>query len=138
MSLRNVLILSVILCVVTFVTTRYYFPQVETRTEVVEKEVVRTDVRTIIKEVVKADGTKEKTTEIIDKTKRTDESKKTDVKLAKKDWHVSVLYTRNVSENQAGYTLNVSRRQLGPWFLTGSMGRIGNDTNLGIGIGMEF
>ncbi len=138
MSARNVLILSVILCVVTFVTTRYYFPQVETKTEVVEKEVVRTDIRTIVKEIVKPDGTKEKITEIIDKTKRTDESKKTDIKIAKKDWHVSVLHTRNVSENESGYTLNVSRRQLGPWYLTGSVGRIGNDTNLGIGISAEF
>lgn len=138
MSIRNTAILVLVMCVITAVVTRYYFPQVETKTEVVEKEVVRNDIKTVIKEVVRKDGSKETITEIIDKTKKQQESKKTEVKIAKKDWHVSVLYTRNISENQAGYTLTVSRRQLGPFFLTGSAGRIGNDTNISAGVGVEF
>lgn len=138
MPIKYVLPLLLVMCVVTAVVTRYYFPQVQTKTEVVEKEVVKNNVRTIIKEVVKSDGTKETVTEIVDKTERKEESKKSQIKIAKKDWMFGLTYNRNVSENISGYQLSVSRRQIGPFFLTGNVARFGNDTVVGAGLAFEY
>jgi len=136
MTIRNTTILVIIMCVITAIVTRYYFPQVQTKTEIVEKEVVRNNIKTIIKEIVRNDGTKETITEIIDKTKKQAESSKTETKILAKNWMASLTYNKSLDAD--GYQLSVSRRQLGPLFLTGNLATFDGEFQMGIGLGMEF
>jgi ribosome-binding ATPase YchF (GTP1/OBG family) len=122
MTIRNTAILLLVCCVITAVVTRYYFPQVQTKTEIVEKEVVRNDIETI--------------TEIVDKTKKQAESSKTETKILAKNWMASLIYNKNLDAD--GYQLSVSRRQLGPLFLTGNLATFDGEFQMGIGLGMEF
>lgn len=136
MTIRNTAILVIIMCVITAVVTRYYFPQVQTKTEIVEKEVVRNNIKTIIKEIVRKDGTKETITEIVDKTKKQADSSKTETKILAKNWMASLTYNKSLDAD--GYQLSVSRRQLGPFFLTGNVATFGGELQAGLGVGFEF
>ena len=136
MTMRNTAILVIIMCVITAVFTRYYFPQVQTKTEIVEKEVVRNNIKTIIKEIVRKDGTKETITEIVDKTKKQAESSKTETKILAKNWMASLTYNKSLDAD--GYQLSVSRRQLGPLFLTGNLATFDGEFQIGLGVSVEF
>lgn len=138
MSLRLASILILLAAILGAVFTRYMFPKVETKTEVVEKEVTKNNVRTIIKEVVRKDGTKETTTEIVDKTVRKEDKNSTSLKITKKDWFVSITVNKPINDNDLMYQLSVSRRQIGPLFLTGNVSRFRDETVIGIGAGFEF
>jgi len=76
MSIKNVTILVLIVAALSAALTRYYFPKVEMKTQEITKEVIRNDIRTIVKEVTRPDGSKEVITETTDKTVKREESKK--------------------------------------------------------------
>ncbi len=97
--------------------TKYYFPNIESKTEVVEKEIVRTDVVTITKEVVRPDGTKEVITTTTDKSVSKSDTRNTELKL---DVKSNLLVTAGVLSNfrdKPEYMLGVSKRVLGPAFV---------------------
>lgn len=96
-----------------------------------QSEQTKTEYITVVKEVVRPDGTKEKET-TTKRTDETDKSKSTTVEVKGKlpDWRVSGLYT-----SKQEYGLHVERRILG----TISAGAFGlNNGSYGLSIGMEF
>lgn len=129
--MKKQITLIVITALASAALTRYYFPKTVTKIE--EKEVVRKDVKTIIKEVVKKDGTKETTTEILDRSTEKREFMLEQFKIS--DWIVSASYGMKEFKGEPIYGLQVQRRILGPLFLglTGSTDKV-----YGISVGMEF
>lgn len=115
------------------------FPKVEQKTVEVEKEVIRKDVKTVIKEVVRPDGTKETETTIVDKSKENRKNTEISTTYAKNDWHVSVSVSHNPiivkSESDFIYGLQVERRIIGD-FYAGI--RADSNKTIGVSAGMSF
>lgn len=138
MNLKYVAALLLLVAVLSAALTRYYFPKVEYKSQEVIKEVVRNDIKTIVKEITRPDGTKEIVTETTDKSERTEVAKKDVVINAKSQWLVSLTAKSALKDTEVGYELSVARRQLGPFYLVGQVGQKGNDISFGAGIGYEF
>lgn len=139
MSTKYIIILLIIVAAASAGITRYYFPQVEFKNTETTKEVVRNDVRTIIKEVTRPDGTKETITETTDKSVKKETSTSDTMIAAKKQWMFDVGARANLdnisNRDTFVYDLQVQRRILGPFFLGG---RVSTDKSIGISVGMEF
>ena len=115
------------------VTSKFLFPTIKERTVEIEKESTQKDVQTIVKEIIKADGSKEIITTIVDKSKENKESVKT-VTISKSDWHASIAaLTPNVKDIY--YQVHVERRVLGDIYVGGL---INTNKQFGISVGMEF
>lgn len=138
MQTKYVLILLLITAAISAAVTKYYFPKVEYKNTETIKEVVRNDIRTIVKEVVRPDGTKETVTETTDKSFKTEVSKKEVIVAAKSQWLVGFSAKTSLRNPEVGYELSVARRQLGPIYLLGQVGYRNNEMNFGLGIGLEF
>jgi hypothetical protein len=126
-----------------YATGRYFQPaRVEVKIEerVKEVEVVKHDVRTVIKEVTRPDGTKEKETIIEDRSTETrdKESRRDTSKIVsneKPQWKVSTQLTTTQGILGPVYGATVERRVLGPIFA----GAFGNtDKTFGLSVGLEF
>lgn len=126
----NIAILVVIGLVLTHGTAYYYGYKKPPQVEVKQVETVKRDVVTIVKEIERPDGTKEKQTTIVDKSK---ESTKTDTNIKKVELQYLVGVSYNFS-NQA-YKFDASRRLFGPVFGTIEVSTNGN---LFIGVKYEF
>lgn len=122
---------------------RYLQPaKVEVKVEerVKEVEVVKHDVRTVIREIERPDGTKEKETIIEDKTEeeRNRESEKETSKIVtnnKPQWKVGGQLTPKQGIAGPLYGLSVERRVLGPVFA----GAFANtDKVVGLSVSVEF
>lgn len=136
MNLRNTIILMILVAAASAGITRYYFPQVEFKNTETVKEVVRNDVRTIVKEVVRPDGSKEIVTEVIDKSTKKETSTSETMKAAQKQWLVGLGARAKVSERDTIiYELEAHRRILGPFYLGG---KVGSDKSVGLSVSMEF
>lgn len=121
-------IISVMLLVATHYTAYWYGSKKPA--EIVERETVKYNVVTQIKEVTRPDGTKETTTTITDKTKET-AAKSVPVFAPEKQWVVGAYYRLN----NPTYALSVSRRLVGPF----SASAFGDLTgNLYLGLTVEF
>jgi len=98
--------------------------------QIIEKEVIKRDVQTIIKEVTRPDGSKIIETIIIDKSKET-ASKSVPVFAPDKQWVIGAYYKLN----NPTYALLISRRLLGPI----SASAFGDLTgNIYLGVNIEF
>lgn len=126
-----------------YATGRYLQPaKVEIRIEekIKEVEVVKHDVRTVIREVTRPDGTKETETVIEDKTQesRQKESERKEEKIVTNDkpqWKANVLLTTKQGLLGPAYGASVERRILGPIFA----GAFANtDKVIGVTVGIEF
>lgn len=107
----------VAVAVLSVAATKYYFPNIESKTEFVEKEVVKTDIVTVTKEVVRPDGTKEVITTTTDKSVSKSDTRNTELKM---DVKSNLLVTAGVLSNfkdKPEYMLGVSKRVLGPAFV---------------------
>lgn len=135
MENKTKIIILVVAIVASAGITRYYFPKVEYKNVEVTKEVVHNNVQTIIKEVVKPDGTKETTTEITDTSTKTDMAKNETISEAKSQWMFDVGARENFSDRDIFYDLQVQRRILGPFFLGV---KASTDKSVGVSLGMEF
>lgn len=110
-----------------------------TQTKEIEKEVVRTDVVTVVKTVERPDGTKETTSTTTDKTvSKHDETKTaTTASALAPQWHTSASASvARLSEiSSPVYGIQVERRLLGPF----SVGlRAQTDKYIGVALGFEF
>lgn len=119
--------------------TRKFYPDIQTKTEFVEKEVVKKDIVTVVKEIIRPDGTKETVTETTDKSVEKKDTKDTKVVAAPKkpDWLVgAAVFSPKFSDfSKPDYGIQVSRRVLGPAFLGGSYK---TDGSFGLHIQVEF
>lgn len=117
--------------------TKHYWPTQVTTTK--EIEVVKTNVVTEVREVVRVDGTKETVTIIKD----TSTKKSTDTTVAiaappKPLWNVSLSATRSSNELLHGkliYGVQATYNLLGPFSLGA---RVDTEKQIGLVLGMEF
>jgi len=108
---------------------------ISTITQTVEKEVIKRDVVTIVKEVVRPDGTKDTTTTTTDRSKENRTDSSTVVKAAPL-YHISAIASIPLNASPTPiYGIQIERRFAGPFFLG-----VNAQTNLHIGlvVGMEF
>lgn len=139
-SLRTLAITSLIIAGASVYVTRTFWQKEIVRVEVKEKETVKKDIVTTIKEVKRVDGSIERSETIVD---RSTENRRTNTNYEKittpqKNWNVSVYADKSI-ENFAlsaeFYGVHIQRRILGPFFLG-----VKADTNktIGLSIAMEF
>lgn len=138
MNLKHVSILLIITIGITAGVTKFYFPKVEYKNTETVKEVIRNDIRTIVKEITRPDGSKEVVTETTDKTVKREESNKETIIAAKSQWLVGISAKTSLKDPQIGYELSVARRQIGPFYLLGQVGVRKSEVSAGIGLGYEF
>lgn len=112
----------------------HFLPQVQERIKVQEKEVVKKQVVTVVKEVVRPDGSRETNTTITDNSTGSRTSSLDLVKL-KKSWHASVGTEWSFDKEPQSYSLGVQYRVLGPFFIGGS---VSTDKRAGLSLGWEF
>lgn len=136
---KAILLASFVLLAVGFLGGRYLAPPKEiTKVEVEEREVIRKDIQTVIKEVVRPDGTKETTTTTTDNSTEKKDRKFESVvqKQAEKQWLISAGATRaSLTDQQTTYQLMLQRRVLGPAFAGLS---VSTDKQLGLILSAEF
>lgn len=126
----NVAIISILALLITHGAAYYYGYKKPPQVEIKQVETVKKDVVTIVKEIERPDGTKEKQTTIVDKSK---ESTKTDTSIKKVELQYLVGISYNISNNS--YKIDASRRLFGPVFGTVEASTNGN---LFVGVKYEF
>jgi hypothetical protein len=108
-----------------------------TETVEVEKEVIRKDIQTVVREIVRPDGTRSTETVTTDKSKEKRDSQASTTVVAPPlpNWHISASYARTLENPAPVYGLQVEKRLLGPF----SVGlRAQSDKYVGLVIGYEF
>ena len=151
MNLKTITILVVVVAALAYATGRYLQParvvtEVEVKTEIVEVEVekTKTEVRTIVKEIVRPDGTKEVTTtteniaETKKKQKKEASKEKKEVKIVenlKPQWKAQVLIGLENIQVPA-YRVGLERRIIGPVF--GGVYSRTDFQEYGVSLSMEF
>lgn len=123
-------VLGILILLATHGVAYYYGYKKPPQVEVKQVETVKKDVVTIVKEIERPDGTKEKQTTIVDKSK---ESTKTDTSIKKVELQYLVGVSYNISNNS--YKIDASRRLFGPVFGTIEASTNGN---LFVGVKYEF
>lgn len=108
----------------------------KTMTVEVEKEVVRTDIVTVVREIIKPDGTKETISTLTDKSvARKDSSHSTSKAETSPNWHISASAARSLESAVPVYGLQIERRILGPI----SVGiNVNSERQIGLVVGYEF
>jgi len=118
-----------------FYICRTYTPRIEEKQTVVEKEVVRKDIVTVVKEITRPDGSKEIETVTTDKSQETSNKKETKQSSTVKvsDWRVGVTTYVLSPKTEAKYNLQLDRR------LLGNLGvRVGLDDKLNVNVGLFY
>lgn len=130
---------ALIFLLVGYGVGRYVQPAKEVvKTEVVQHEVTKKQIVTVVKEVTKPDGTKESTTTTTDNSIENKESKASSLssKPTEKQWLFGV--GANPLAYYQTYSIKVDRRVLGPFFLGGQYTRDRSE-NIGlVNVTMEF
>lgn len=134
MNPKNLAIYSIILIATTAGVTRWAWPVVQKETKIEEKEVVKTRIVTQVREVVKPDGTTVRDTVITDNSEETRRRVERQVERVLHNWVVGVGATTGYDKLEPTYTLDVSRRILGPFFVGGRVG----EQEAGVTVSMEF
>lgn len=134
----GLVVLLIIVAVISAGITRYYFPQIEFKNVEVTKEIVRNDIKTIVKTIEHKDGTKETIEERIDKSIKQESTSSETVITKKNDWMLDISLRQNsiskLTESPV-YELQVQRRILGPFFVGA---KASTDQSFGLSLGMEF
>ena len=115
--------------------TKRLWPTIQSSTKIEEREVVKKDVQTVIKEVVRPDGTKETITTIVDKSKENSSKSLQQLITKKNDWFVAAGAEMKLKDMQPVYKLEVNRRVLGDIFVGGTVNTQGS---LGLQVGFTF
>jgi len=123
---KNLVVGAILLAGISYGVGRYLQPaevKIEIKEIIKEVEIEKRNVVTIIREIVRPDGTKEVETRIVDKT--TTEKDKTEmrseikkVKALKPQWRASIMAGIDGSfKNPIIYGAQIERRILGPFSL---------------------
>jgi hypothetical protein len=135
MNYKQLIVYTAVIVVATVVATKYYFPSIEEKIRIEEKEVIKRDVVTRIVEIIKPDGSKETQTEIIDRTKEKITKEFESLKIQKKDWFIAGGASLNINDVTPVYNFQVNRRVLGPFYIGAS---VNTRKDIGVLIGFEF
>lgn len=108
MSIKMSALIAVIAFIAGIAVSRFQFPSE------VKEETKQNDVVTIIKEVIRPDGTKEVDTRIVDRTKEVIK----EVQYKKPDWRIQGGVGVHLASSLVPvYSVGVERRILGPMWL---------------------
>lgn len=121
---------AALVAIITHYVAYWYGAQKPANVQLVEKEVIKRDIQTVVKEVVRPDGTKETVTTIIDKSKESS-AKQILLSPPAKNWVVGAYYR----VNEPTYALNVNYRLVGPVYLGGLLDL---NKNVYLGLSLEF
>lgn len=136
LNIKTVAIYTLVVAALSIGATKYFWPTVDTKLTIQEKEVIKKDIQTVIKEVVKPDGTKETITTIIDHSKESSSKTLEQIVNKKNDWYVAAGAEAKVTELQAlSYKIEVNRRILGDVFLGATANTRGV---VGLQVGFQF
>lgn len=136
MNWKTLGIYTIVVAALAVGATKRLWPTIDTKVTVQEKEVIRKDVQTVIKEVVKPDGTKETVTTIVDKSKESSIKKSEEIVMKKNDWFVAAGAEMRLNDLQNPvYKIEANRRILGDIYLGGTVNTQGA---VGIQIGFSF
>lgn len=111
------------------------FPKTKTEIVETEKEVIKKDVVTVVKEIIRPDGSKEVVTTTTDKSKEKKSSSST-TKVLASNYHVSLkAETGNIKFSELVYSVQVEKRIIGDLFIGAS---ISTNKQVGLSLGIEF
>lgn len=113
--------------------SRYFWP-VQSKTEVIEKEVVRNDIKTIVRTVERPDGSRETVSEITDRSQTNASRSDTKIVVFPKNWQVGAGVHSDY-KLMPTYSVHVHRRILGP-VLVGLQGN--TNGQIGLLVSVEF
>lgn len=135
MNYRQICILVAIVAV-TAAVTRHYFPSIQIKTVETVKEVVKTDVQTVVRVIKQPNGAEETVTTITDHSVKSSSETKTAIK-AGKGLSVSALVANDFSNRGLSpiYGASVSKEIIGP-ITIGAFG-LTNGT-VGVSVGLNF
>lgn len=135
MNYKTLLIACLVTAVLSASLTRYYYPRVDVQTVETTKDVIKTDIRTVVKVVERPDGSKETVTETVDNTTRTTKDTKSHTEIKQKDWILTVGAKTQLTALEPVYLVVVQRRVLGTVF----SGLVADTKGtIGLTIGLEF
>lgn len=136
MNWKTLGIYTIVVAALAVGATKRLWPTIDTKVTVQEKEVIRKDVQTVIKEVVKPDGTKETVTTIVDKSKESSVKKSEEIVMKKNEWFVAAGAEMRLNDLQNPvYKIEANRRILGDIYLGGTVNTQGA---VGVQIGFSF
>lgn len=117
-------------------TTRYYFPQVQSKTVTVEHEVEHNNIITVTHTIREPSGTVDTTTTVTDHSTKIDQNIQTAVVSKQLDWHVGAQVGMDVHKGLIPiYGVSLDRRIIGP-VTVGGFG-LTNGT-IGVSVGLSF
>lgn len=143
MNLKYSLLTALLIGLAGYATGRYLQPAeiITKQVEVVKEiEVVKRDVKTVIKEVVRQDGSKETITTIDESTrerthKDTDTRKEVIQTAQKPQWEFGIMTKISIDKPIPTYGAQIERRIVGPF----SVGlQAWSDASIGASINVEF
>lgn len=133
-NFKNFAIILLVVGVGSYYVGRY-LQTPQTKIEYVDREVVKKDVKTVIKEVTRPDGSKEVVTTIDDNSTEKKDLKKT-IEIQQPKLYTVGLSAKFTSITSApNYMLQVSKKVLGPIGVSLSAS---TDKQIGVGVTYEF
>jgi hypothetical protein len=132
---KTLIVYTIVIVILSVIVTKRFWPTIDTQVKVEEKEVIKRDVRTIIKEQTKPDGSSTKETIIVDNSKEVSTKKSEQTITKKKDWFVAAGVEATSRSLNPIYRIEVNRRVLGDVYV-GVSGR--TDGLIGLQIGFSF
>lgn len=135
MTLNKTFIAMLVSAVIGAALTKYYYPNIESKTVEIEKEVIKNNIVTIVKTITKPDGTTETISETTDKSTKKETSRKEAIVVARKDWMIGASASTKFSNLEPIYGAQVQRRILGPFYLGATAS---TDKTVGVSLGFEF
>lgn len=139
MKILHVLLIMLVSLVLGYGLGRYLAPvKIEKQMVEVEKEVIKKDIVTVIKEIKRPDGTVETTSSTVDRSEVVKEIEKeirVEVEAKKHDWLLRALVEARDFALPPNYGVGLERRILGPIFLGAYY--VSTKT-IGLSVGLEF
>jgi len=136
MNYKIIGIYTLVIIALSVAATKRLWPTIDTQVKVEEKEIIKKDIQTVIKERIKPDGTKEIETVIVDHTKEASTKTLEQVVTKKNDWYVAAGAEAQLSKlNEPSYKLEVNRRIIGDVFVGATVNTQGA---FGLQVGFQF
>lgn len=126
--LSNRILLISATALVAVAATKFYWPTVRIKQQ--EIETIKRDVVTVVREIVRPDGTKETISTITDKSK--ENKSVTLLEAQKPNWLISAGALYDVTERNMLYSASAQKRIAGP--LSGGVQLISNQGKFAAGI----
>lgn len=135
MTVRLAALLCLLAALASAAASRYYFPSIKIKTVEVEKEVVKTDVQTVVHTITQPNGIVDTTTTTVDHSQKTETDNISSVRVQNPTLNVSALVGNDFSKRliQPIYGVSVSKEVLGP-ITAGVFGLTNGIVGLSIGI----